>query len=252
MVPRLSAPIVLAHGLLGFDKLGFADVTLASYFRGIPEFLREAGNRVIQTAVPPTGSIAARAEALKRRIEIESPDEPVHIIAHSMGGLDARHMISRLGMAGRVLSLSTLGTPHRGSCFADWICDVAAKLGVFGLMRFSKVDDQAFHDLRVEACARFNAETPDAPGVRYLSVGGAPPRERLTLPHRFSSGIIEPIEGPNDGLVSLASARWGESFESWPCDHVHMIGWAGPLAAATGRAPDILPYYEGLLKKLAA
>ena len=37
-----------------------------------------------------------------------------------MGGLDARYLISRLGMADRVLSLTTLGTPHRGTSFADW------------------------------------------------------------------------------------------------------------------------------------
>ena len=37
-----------------------------------------------------------------------------------MGGLDSRYMISKLDMADRVLSLTTLGTPHRGTAFADW------------------------------------------------------------------------------------------------------------------------------------
>jgi len=38
-----------------------------------------------------------------------------------MGGLDSRHAISlRLGLAERVLTLTTLGTPHRGTAFADW------------------------------------------------------------------------------------------------------------------------------------
>ena len=37
-----------------------------------------------------------------------------------MGGLDARYMIASLGMEARVLSLTTVGTPHRGTAFADW------------------------------------------------------------------------------------------------------------------------------------
>ena len=44
----------------------------------------------------------------------------VVIIAHSMGGLDARYMISRLGMDDRVTALVTITTPHRGSPYADW------------------------------------------------------------------------------------------------------------------------------------
>ena len=46
--------------------------------------------------------------------------EPVNLIAHSMGGLDARYLISRLGMADQVRSLTTISTPHRGSFMADW------------------------------------------------------------------------------------------------------------------------------------
>ena len=37
-----------------------------------------------------------------------------------MAGLDARYMISKLGMADKVATLVTIGTPHRGSYFADW------------------------------------------------------------------------------------------------------------------------------------
>ena len=37
MCPRLHAPIVLAHGLFGFDQIALGRLTLATYFRGIPE-----------------------------------------------------------------------------------------------------------------------------------------------------------------------------------------------------------------------
>src|SRR5207249_8887306 len=43
----------------------------------------------------------------------------VNIVAHSMGGLDARYAISQLGLGGRVASLITIGTPHLGTPLAD-------------------------------------------------------------------------------------------------------------------------------------
>ena len=50
----------------------------------------------------------------------------LHIIARtSMGGLDSRFLLSNnlLGLADRVVSLSTVSTPHRGSPVADLIWD---------------------------------------------------------------------------------------------------------------------------------
>src|SRR4051794_169836 len=46
LIPRLDAPLVLVHGLFGFDWLGLGPVGL-DYFMGIPRSLREAGNRVL-------------------------------------------------------------------------------------------------------------------------------------------------------------------------------------------------------------
>src|SRR5258708_6200612 len=90
---RLKAPIVLAHGLFGFSRIGLGPLTFASYFRGIPAFLRAAGTRVLVTRVPPIAGVARRAEKLGRQIQEQSPDEPVHLIGHSMGGLDARALL---------------------------------------------------------------------------------------------------------------------------------------------------------------
>ncbi|KAJ1676507.1 hypothetical protein EV182_008063, partial [Spiromyces aspiralis] len=38
---------------------------------------------------------------------------------------------------------------------------------------------------------------------------------RLRIPH----DIIYKKEGPNDGLVSVASAKWGKHIETLQCDH---------------------------------
>src|SRR5687767_667605 len=98
IIPQLRSPIVLVHGLLGFDRVQVANYTVASYFPGIFESLVAGGNRVLVPALSPTGGVAQRGQQLKDFLDKECPGEPVHLIAHSMGGLDARYMISHLGM----------------------------------------------------------------------------------------------------------------------------------------------------------
>ena len=88
-IVRLAAPIVLAHGLFGFNRIGICGLTITAYFRGIPEVLRRAGNRVLVTRVPAIAGVEDRARRLGDQILRAFPDEPVHVIGHSMGGLDA-------------------------------------------------------------------------------------------------------------------------------------------------------------------
>ena len=97
---RLDAPIVLAHGLFGFTRIGIGRLTVTSYFRGIPHALAEdAGNRVLVTRVPPIAGTEKRARRLADQIDRTFPDEPIHLIGHSMGGLDARRMLADRRMA---------------------------------------------------------------------------------------------------------------------------------------------------------
>src|SRR5205807_7832161 len=121
--------------------------------------------------VSPLGSVPERAAQLKAFLDRHAPHEPVHVFGHSMGGLDARYLIARLGMAGRVLSLTTIATPHRGSAFADW---GLRRLGpVFGpFFGLFGVSGRALRDVSVAGCRALNEQVPDAPGVRHLSVAG--------------------------------------------------------------------------------
>jgi triacylglycerol lipase len=222
---------------------------MLSYFTSIPETLRAAGNRVLVPRLSPTEGIIRRAAELKAFLDREAPGQKVHLIAHSMGGLDARYMISRLDMAGRVLSLTTLGTPHRGTAFADWGIRkvepfVGPILDLFGLSR------QAFHDLTTSSCRAFNEEVADAPGVRYFSVAGRFTSDRLTPEWQVSHSIISQAEGPNDGLVSVASARYGEDCQVWEGDHASLVNRSSLAAVASNRWPDRLPQYAALLARL--
>ncbi len=119
-----SAPIILVHGLFGFSQLTFGGLKVTDYFREIPEALRRDGHVVPEPPrLNPGGSVAERAQDLKNYLQdVNRGDvfqKQVHIIGHSLGGLDSRFMISKLDMADRVLSLTTLGTPHHGTPLAD-------------------------------------------------------------------------------------------------------------------------------------
>src|SRR4029077_5920819 len=87
---------------------------------GIPSAMEEAGNRVLVTRVPPIAGTGKRARRLADQIERAFPDEPIHLIGHSMGGLDARRMLANAEWQRRVLSLTTIGTPHLGTALADY------------------------------------------------------------------------------------------------------------------------------------
>ena len=98
-IARLAAPIVLAHGLFGFNRIGIAGLTISAYFRGIPGCSRNAGNRVLVTRVPAIAGTEYRARRLGRADRRGYPNEPVDVIGHSMGGLDGATAFGRPSMA---------------------------------------------------------------------------------------------------------------------------------------------------------
>src|SRR5260370_42581600 len=98
VIPKLKAPVVLVHGLFGFVGIAMAGMALAHYFPAIVGMLQKAGNRVLVPFLSPMAGVTERSAQLKAFLDQEAPGESFHIFPHSMGGLDARYMISKLGM----------------------------------------------------------------------------------------------------------------------------------------------------------
>jgi len=249
-MPKLAAPLVLVHGLCGFDKLSAFRRPVAEYFPGVRAHLEQAGNRVLVAKVSPMAGVAQRAADLKRFIEREVPTGPVHVVGHSLGGLDARYMVAKLGMSERVQSVTTIGTPHRGSSFADWgVNRFARLLGPF--LRLLGIPHQAFFDLTTDSCRRFNEEIPDVQSVRYYSVAGLCERAWVGLEWLFPYNLVQRAEGPNDGVVSVASATWGEHTDVWPGDHLNLVNWPNRRARKRGLWPNFAPDYGRVVRRLA-
>ncbi len=245
---RISLPIVLAHGICPFDTLlrpaGCRDNSVHDrfhYFRNIRTSLLANGHLAHHSRVSWAASLDRRAEGLRNNIlqltQAFAKWPGVHIIAHSMGGLDSRWMIHKYRMEERIVSLTTIGTPHLGSSYADigvrknmWLIKLSGRIGL---------SLEGFKDLTRAACMERNqilADFEKNNGVKYQTIAGVQPLERTSWPLRHAHKIIRDIEGENDGLVSLKSAAWNDAYfvRKIDADHLNQIGWWNKGQAQAG------------------
>lgn len=250
--------IILAHGIARFDFLtrqfaksldffGMASGLVnneLNYFKGIGRHLRNNGFNVHQSAVNFAGKLELRANDLKTEVEtalaLRSEQSKVHIIGHSMGGLDARFMIAKLGMAEKVSSLTTIGTPHHGTSFADW--GIANEGDELIEILEKVIDLRGFADLTTGAAENFNQSVePIEAGndVFYQTYSSHEQKSKIFAPLKPAWQIIFENEGDNDGLVPVISQRWKDKLIAengnvktihqfdFPvsADHLNEIGW---------------------------
>jgi triacylglycerol lipase len=247
-------PIVLHHGLFGFGNVRVGPIHIPYFAGGIERALSGRGHRLLITRVHPTAGVADRARQLKESIlrncaASRCEDRQMVVIAHSMGGLDARYMISRLGMHDRVRALLTISTPHRGSSAADWVMHhVGQRLGAARLVTALGLNWRAVFDLTRRQCGLFNDQVPDMPGVRYFSISAALPARQMPKMLIPWHNIIAPLEGENDGLVSVTSSAWGTHLGVWPVDHFHTINKSFPKSMQ--KDGNISPGYVAALEAM--
>ena len=232
--------IVLAHGVLGFGDLlpGILSfLPSLHYFNGVADHLRDAGHTVLEPQVDPIGTVKDRGDQLAEKILKQTkPGDHIHILAHSMGGLDARHAISnRTDVVGRVATLVTIGTPHRGSPVADAVERKAGPLFEVipdFLRRKLESNAGALHDLTTEVCIAFDENTPDAASLRYINVAGdASKGDNELLLFQLAAAIGDLTGEVNDGVVTKKSALRANNqhLDDWPVDHAGEIGWSAAL-----------------------
>jgi len=238
-------PVVLVHGLFGFDRIGIPGARV-HYFRGIAEHLAALGCHAHAVRLSPAASVPERAKQLADRIDALGHDR-VDIIAHSLGGLDARYALSHLGLAPRVRSLVTVGTPHRGTPLADLAANGPLAVARRALTAMG-IPMDAVDWLTTKAHCEFNRDVVDAPGVHYACVVGgirddATPIGLAIMPiHAY----LRRVAGANDGLVPMASQYWGETLAEIEADHFAQIGWK----LTPGNTFDALGLYAFVISRL--
>lgn len=257
---ELRHPVVLMHG---FGSL--AALSRPGQLHGAALALRAHGVRAFAPNVAPYLPIAERAKQWRDRLERvldETKADRVYLVAHSMGGLDARYLVSVLGMHDVVDTLVTVSTPHRGTPLCDFLLDGPASLRSTVVRVLTRVGERMMPDERSDVmqavremtsahvCSSFNTRVADHPSVRYWSYAG---RAGVGTPNRINPAlalqnrIVSRRAGVNDGYVPVESARWG-AFQGYAeADHLQLIGINGPF----GPRFDADSFYVGIARRLA-
>jgi triacylglycerol lipase len=255
---KTKYPIVLAHGLGGFDDLfGVVD-----YWYGIPNELRDYGGTVFVTTVSQLNSTEQRGEQLIDQIEtiVAITGKPkVNLIGHSHGGLDVRYVAAV--RPDLVASVTSVGSPHKGADLADWLAanvvnggftdEVLATLAesLFDVLALltghSHPQDAiaALGSLTTAGVATFNASHPQGVpasscgegafvvnGIRYYSWSGT---GILTNALDIGDPLLAITslfyDQANDGLVDRCSSHLGDVIrDNYFMNHVdeinHVLG----------------------------
>ena len=183
--------------------------------------LHANGIEVLMTRVPATSSPIERAKVLEQKIEDMYAGRSVHLLGTSplsklgivlifakvivwcalhcqlsmatstdsgvQGGLDCRYLATNLqDHTFRVLSITTISSPHRGSSFAEIFLKTVGPerfpsfLSLLDMLPNGGGDGSAFSCLTPAAMREFNEQTPDVPDVKYFSWGAV-----------YSPGLID-------------------------------------------------------------
>ena len=264
-------PIVLAHGMAGFDQL----FGVYQYFYGIPYALERSGAEVYITEVPQFNATEARGEALLVQIEeilaISGADK-VNLIGHSHGGLDVRYVASVAPEL--VASVTTVGSPHAGAEVADFLRSnltedgfaegvlgfFADSLGgVLALLSGSSDNDQdaiaSLWALSTEGTVEFNAMHPAgmpqswcgegdhvADGIHYYSWSGTRALTNILDVGDPLLGLTSLIyDEDNDGLVGQCSSHFGKVIrDDYRLNHLDEVNQAFGLVHLFGPDPESL------------
>ena len=225
-------PIVLVHGLFGFDNIGPVD-----YFYGIASALRSGGATVYVTQVSAANSTEVRGEQLLTQVQqilAATGAAKVNLIGHSHGGPTARYVASV--RPDLVASVSSVGGVNKGSKVADVLIGAVpnvsytvanAVAGFISFLSGSPTLPQnsyaAAQSLSTAGTLAFNSRHPEGVpatacgegayqvnGVYYFSWSGAQPYTNVLDPSDPVLALTAlAFNEKNDGLVASCSSHLG-------------------------------------------
>ncbi len=225
---KTKHPIVLAHGLMGFDSM----LGLIDYWPGIVERLEDGGATVFVAQVSTVNSSIERGEQLLDQIEeflAISGAEKVNLIGHSQGSLDARYVATV--RPDLIASITSVGGPHSAipDLTADEYLSLIEVLGnlISALSGNSNPNDVEKLAAMFTGIDQFNADYPIGlpdvecgEGDEVVNVNG----HDIYVYSWGGTGLVttgidvtdalflissDLVEGPNDGLVGQCSNHLG-------------------------------------------
>ncbi|EKP0260223.1 triacylglycerol lipase [Aeromonas sobria] len=282
-------PIVLVHGLFGYDSLFGQDEF--SYFYGIPDTLMEQGHRVYVVQVAAANSTEVRGEELLAQVQaILAVDgaEKVNLIGHSHGGPTARYVASVA--PDLVASVTSVGGVNFGSkvadfirglvapgSFPDWVVELLGD-ALANLLEFISGSSElptdataALDSLTTEGAALFNQHYPEGlpetacdqgpiidNDVYYFSWSGSGHDQVADWTGDVIADAAMKLMGdwlfddePNDGLVGTCSTHLGRVInDSYPMNHLDEVNQGMGVHAGDVDPLALFVDHATLLKQL--
>lgn len=236
---KTKYPIVLVHGVSGFDSILGID-----YFYGVASALRERGAKVYAPNVTAWDDAYARGEQLISALEdlkAATGAQKFNLMGHSLGGPTVRYAAGV--RPDLVASVTTINAVNFGSDFADvarglvpyggsvealiegalnLLGDIIDTLSGNPSYAQDALDSVTF--MTSAGAAEFNQLFPDGKptsrcgegaakvnGIRYYSWGGdATVTNVLDVSDLFLALTGATISGANDGLVERCDQHWGD------------------------------------------
>lgn len=232
-------PVVLVHGLFGFDNIGAVD-----YWYGIPSALRADGAKVYVAQVSAANSTEVRGEQLLTQVKqilAVTGAAKVNLMGHSHGGPTIRYVASV--RPDLVASVTSIGGVNKGSAVADLLLKVAPPGSLSNSVIVSATNAlatvinflsggaglsqnalAAAQSLSTSGSLKFNAAHPAGVpttacgegdhmvrGVYYFSWSGAKPYTNVFDPIDPALALTGLAFGGanNDGLVASCSTHLG-------------------------------------------
>lgn len=232
----LNHPVLICHG---FGAI--ASLIKPSPLYDVAMLMRAHNVLAFAPNIVPYADIETRAESWVQVIEKlmeKIQADKINVIAHSMGGLDMRYALANYDIKENVASFTTVCTPHRGTSLAEASLKtpdvVRERLGDFldwmgdHMYPHTKSDvlTSAAQLTRRHVLEVFNPKVPDVAGIPYYSYSSAVGKATshpIKMFTRYQNNLIYDKEGPNDGMVSVESAKWGEHMGTGNLSHMEQI-----------------------------
>ncbi|RKP48243.1 triacylglycerol lipase [Trinickia fusca] len=239
-------PIVLVHGLTGTDK--YANVL--DYWYGIPGDLEAHGANVyvanvsgFQSDDGPNGR-GEQLLAYVRQVLAVTGAKKVNLIGHSQGGLTSRYVAAVA--PDLVASVTTIGSPHWGSEFADFVQQaVAADPTGITAQVIAKIVDV----IGTLFSSNFNTNQDALAALTALTTSGAAaynqrvPSAGLGTPGSCQTGApTETIDGNKHWLYSWAGSAIQPSISLFGVQGGMDTSVSGPFDWANVADPSTLAF----------